>query len=130
MIPIRPLTLVGLHRTNGTFCTHCEAQGFRNITYFPDRPDVLTRYTTKITASKTECPVLLSNGNLVASGDLEGGRHFAVYMDPHPKASYLFALVAGLLVARSDTFTTMSGKHVDLKALTLIRTFIVSQFES
>ena len=107
--------LEGLYRTSGNFCTHCEAEGFRYITYFPDRPDVLTRYTTKVTADKETCPVLLSNGNLVAEGDLENGRHFALFMDPYPKPSYLFALVAGVLVAREGTFTTMSGKNVDLK---------------
>ena len=78
----------------------CEAESFRKITFFPDRPDVLTRYTTRIEADKAACPVLLSNGNCVEAGDLPGGRHFAVWEDPWPKPSYLFALVAGDLTAR------------------------------
>src|SRR5215472_8731323 len=83
--------LSGLYRSNGTYCTQCEAEGFRRITYFPDRPDVMAVYTTRIEADKTEVPVLLANGNLIDSGKGSDGRHFAVWHDPHPKPSYLFA---------------------------------------
>ncbi len=106
--------LEGLYRSGSAFCTQCEAQGFRRITYFPDRPDVMTTFTVTIRADKTACPVLLSNGNLIEEGDLDESRHYAVWEDPFPKPSYLFALVAGRLEAISDTFTTMSGKTVDL----------------
>ena len=98
--PTANTQLSGLYRSSGTFCTQCEAEGFRRITYFPDRPDVMAVYTTRIEADKSEAPVLLSNGNLIDSGDLAGGRHFAIWHDPHPKPSYLFALVGGNL-ARS-----------------------------
>ena len=92
---------MGLYRSGTTYCTQCEAEGFRRITYFPDRPDVMAVFTTRIEADKAECPVLLSNGNLVASGDVPGtGRHFAVWHDPFPKPSYLFALVGGDLALR------------------------------
>ncbi|MBB2970167.1 aminopeptidase N [Mesorhizobium sp. RMAD-H1] len=114
---INPTTnrqLMGLYRSGGVYCTQCEAEGFRRITYYLDRPDVLSVYTVRIEASKTEAPVLLSNGNPVKSGDLDGGRHFAVWDDPHPKPSYLFALVAGDLGFISDGFTTRSGRKVDL----------------
>ena len=107
--------LSGLYLSNGMFCTQCEAEGFRRITYFLDRPDVLARYSTRIEADKKNYPVLLSNGNLTAKGDLEGGRHFAQWADPHPKPSYLFALVGGDLVAVEDEFRTMSGRNVALK---------------
>lgn len=107
--------LMGLYRSNGVYCTQCEAEGFRRITYFPDRPDVMAIYTTRIEADKSEAPILLSNGNLVASGDLAGGRHFAVWRDPFPKPSYLFALVGGSLACVADTFTTVSGRQVALK---------------
>ena len=101
---------MGLYRSNGTYCTQCEAEGFRRITYFLDRPDVLARYTTRIEADQGEAPILLSNGNCIESGAIAGtGRHFAVWQDPFPKPSYLFALVAGDLARVSDTFTTMSG---------------------
>jgi aminopeptidase N len=107
--------LMGLYRSSGTYCTQCEAEGFRRITYFLDRPDVLAVYTTRLEASKTDCPVLLANGNLVETGDIEGtGRHYAVWHDPHPKPAYLFALVAGDLAEVPDRFTTMSGKDVAL----------------
>ena len=96
--------LSGLYRSSGTYCTQCEAEGFRRITYFPDRPDVMAVYTTRIEADKAEAPVLLANGNLVESGDLPGGRHFAVWHDPHPKPSYLFALVGGDLALRRGPF--------------------------
>jgi aminopeptidase N len=108
--------LMGLYRSSGTYCTQCEAEGFRRITYFLDRPDVLAVYTTRIEARKSEAPVLLGNGNPVSSGDIEGtDRHFAVWHDPFPKPSYLFALVAGDLGHVADTFTTCSGRRVDLK---------------
>jgi len=107
--------LMGLYRAGSTFCTQCEAEGFRRITYFIDRPDVMAVYTTRIEADKSEAPVLLSNGNLIAQGDLPGtGRHFAVWHDPFPKPSYLFALVGGALARVSDSFTTMSGRNVAL----------------
>ncbi|MEJ8473987.1 aminopeptidase N [Roseibium algae] len=108
--------LMGLYRSSGTYCTQCEAEGFRCITYFLDRPDVLSVYTTRIEARKGEAPVLLGNGNLIQSGDLPGtDRHFAVWHDPHPKPSYLFAMVAGDLAHVADTFVTSSGREVDLK---------------
>ena len=107
--------LSGLYRSNGTYCTQCEAEGFRRITYFPDRPDVMAVYTTRIEADKTEAPVLLSNGNLVEYGEAPGGRHFAVWHDPHPKPSYLFALVAGDLACVEDHYVTMSGRNVTLR---------------
>ncbi|HEY6832249.1 MAG TPA: aminopeptidase N [Pseudolabrys sp.] len=107
--------LSGLYRSSGTFCTQCEAEGFRRITYFPDRPDVMAVYTTRIEAEKAQAPVLLSNGNLTESGDLPSGRHFAVWHDPHPKPSYLFALVGGDLACVEDSFRTMSGRDVVLR---------------
>ncbi len=107
--------LMGLYRAGATYCTQCEAEGFRRITYFLDRPDVMAVYTTRIEADKKEAPVLLSNGNLVSHGDLPGtSRHFAVWHDPFPKPSYLFALVGGNLGCVEDTFTTMSGRQVKL----------------
>jgi aminopeptidase N len=107
--------LSGLYRSNGTYCTQCEAEGFRRITFFPDRPDVMAIYTTRIEADKTEVPVLLSNGNLVEHGEASGKRHFAVWHDPHPKPSYLFALVGGDLACVEDHFVTMSGRNVTLR---------------
>jgi len=107
--------LMGLYRSSGTYCTQCEAEGFRRITYFLDRPDVLAVYTTRLEAPRAECPVLLANGNLSETGDAgNGGRHFAVWHDPHPKPAYLFALVAGDLAEVPDRFTTASGKPVAL----------------
>jgi aminopeptidase N len=106
--------LSGLYTSGGNFCTQCEAEGFRRITWFLDRPDVPSRYSVRIAADKARYPVLLSNGNPAARGDLDGGRHFATWVDPHPKPSYLFALVAGDLVAVRDSFTTMSGRKVAL----------------
>ena len=113
--PERNTALEGLYVAKGIFCTQCEAEGFRRITYFPDRPDVLTVYTTRIEAAKAALPVLLSNGNLVEQGDLPDGRHFAVWHDPFPKPCYLFALVAGDLGHIADAFTTMSGRRVALR---------------
>jgi aminopeptidase N len=107
--------LEGLYLSSGNFCTQCEAQGFRRITYFPDRPDVMTCYTTTIRADKTRFPVLLSNGNLVEQADLDGGRHMTRWHDPFPKPSYLFALVGGDLVCQEDNFTTASGREVLLQ---------------
>jgi aminopeptidase N len=107
--------LMGLYRADATYCTQCEAEGFRRITYFLDRPDVMAVYTTRIEADKTETPVLLSNGNLIAQGDVPGtNRHFAVWHDPFKKPCYLFALVGGKLGRITDSFTTMSGRKVAL----------------
>lgn len=113
--PEKNTALEGLYRTGGNYCSQCEAQGFRKITYYPDRPDVLTRFTTRIEAERTSCPVMLANGNLVDAGLLADGRHFAVWEDPYPKPCYLFALVAGRLVALEDEFVTRSGRIVALK---------------
>ncbi|OOZ38934.1 aminopeptidase N [Solemya pervernicosa gill symbiont] len=113
--PSANTALEGLYTSSGNFCTQCEAEGFRKITYFPDRPDVLTVYTTRIVADKASYPVLLSNGNLLEQGELDDGRHFAVWHDPFPKPSYLFALVAGDLAAVEDSFTTQSGREVAIR---------------
>ena len=106
--------LSGLYMSGDNFCTQCEPEGFRRITYFVDRPDVMARYTTTIIAEKSRFPVLLSNGNPIEHGEMNDGRHWAKWVDPHPKPSYLFALVAGDLVAVPDRFTTRSGKEVAL----------------
>jgi aminopeptidase N len=106
--------LMGLYASGGLLCTQCEAEGFRRITFFPDRPDVLSRYNVRMTADKAAFPVLLANGDNIANGDLPDGRHWAEWRDPHFKPSYLFALVAGDLKANRDSFTTMSGRTVDL----------------
>ncbi len=106
--------LEGLYKSGDTYCTQCEAEGFRNITYYPDRPDVMTTFTTRIEANKEHYPVLLSNGNRMDFGDSQDGRHFAVWHDPFPKPCYLFALVAGNLVHIKDSFKTCSGREVDL----------------
>ncbi len=109
-------TLSGLYRTSDIYCTQCEAEGFRRITYFLDRPDILATYQVRIEARRSDAPVLLSNGNLIASGDIDGTeRHFAVWNDPYPKPSYLFAMVAGDLARIADTFTTASGREVALQ---------------
>jgi aminopeptidase N len=108
--------LMGLYRTSGTWCTQCEAEGFRRITYFLDRPDVLSVYTTRLEADRAIAPVLLGNGNLVETGDIPGtSRHFAVWHDPFPKPAYLFAMVGGDLACVRDRFVTMSGRDVDLR---------------
>ncbi len=112
--PAANKALMGLYRSNGVYCTQCEAEGFRRITYFLDRPDVLSVYTVRIEADRATCPLLLSNGDPVEAGDLGDGRHFAVWHDPHPKPSYLFALVAGDLGVVEDSFTTASGRQVKL----------------
>ncbi len=106
--------LMGLYASNGMLCTQCEAQGFRRITFFPDRPDVLSRYRVRMEGDEATFPILLTNGNPVETGKGEHGRHWAMWEDPFPKPSYLFALVAGDLKANHDTFTTMSGRTVDL----------------
>src|SRR5213080_136713 len=113
--PASNISLEGLYVSSDVFCTQCEPEGFRRITYFPDRPDVLARYTVTLRADRASYPVLLSNGNLVAQGALPGGRHFATWHDPFPKPSYLFAVVAGNLAALTDTFTTRSGREVALR---------------
>ncbi len=107
--------LEGLYRSNGMFCTQCEAEGFRSITYHPDRPDVLSVFTTTIVADQQRYPLLLSNGNLTVQGLLPDGRHFAIWHDPFRKPSYLFALVAGDLACLKDQFSTCSGRSVDLR---------------
>jgi aminopeptidase N len=117
-VKIHPETntsLEGLYLADGTFLTQCEAEGFRRITFFPDRPDVMSSYRCTVVAEKAKYPVLLANGNLVEEGELEGGRHFATWEDPHKKPSYLFAMVAGDLACREDSFTTASGREVALK---------------
>jgi len=106
--------LSGLYTSNGSFFTQCEAEGFRRITYFPDRPDVMARFTTTVSADKARVPIMLSNGNHGAIEDAGGGRHRITWTDPHPKPCYLFALVAGDLVAVKDSFTTQSGRRVEL----------------
>jgi aminopeptidase N len=106
--------LMGLYESGGILCTQCEAEGFRRITPFPDRPDILSRYRVRLIADRAAYPVLLSNGNQVGAGDLEGGRHWTEWDDPFPKPCYLFALVAGDLAANRDSFTTCSGRQVDL----------------
>ncbi|HEX8381062.1 MAG TPA: aminopeptidase N [Allosphingosinicella sp.] len=106
--------LMGLYESGGILCTQCEAEGFRRITPFPDRPDVLSRYRVRMVADKAAYPVLLSNGDPAGAGDLDGGRHWAEWDDPFPKPCYLFALVAGALSANRDSFVTRSGRTVDL----------------
>ena len=113
--PAANTALEGLYMSGGRFCTQCEAEGFRKITYFADRPDVLARYTARIEADARAYPRLLSNGNLMEHGALQGGRHFAVWNDPFPKPCYLFALVAGELDELSDSFVTMNGREVQLR---------------
>ena len=112
--PASNTKLMGLYASGGMLCTQCEAEGFRRITFFPDRPDVLSKYHVRIEADAARFPVLLSNGNRVSAGESENGRHWAEWNDPFPKPSYLFALVAGDLRANRDRFTTMSGRNVDL----------------
>ena len=107
--------LEGLYKSGGAFCTQCEAEGFRRITYYLDRPDVLAKYTTKVIADKGAYPYLLSNGNRIAEGDAENGRHWVQWQDPHPKPAYLFALVAGDFDVLRDNYTTMSGRNVELE---------------
>ena len=112
--PEENTSLGGLYTSGGNFCTQCEAEEFRKITYYLDRPDVMARFTTIIKADKKSYPVLLSNGNCVEKGEYEDGRHWVKWQDPFPKPCYLFALVAGDLACIKDTFTTQSGREVDL----------------
>ena len=112
--PENNTALEGLYLSSGNYCTQCEPEGFRRITCWPDRPDVLAVFTVTVIGSTANCPVLLANGNLIEQGQLEADRHFAVWHDPFPKPSYLFALVAGKLVCIKDTFVTMSGREIAL----------------
>lgn len=116
--PEKNTTFMGLYHVSDSFCTYLEPQGFRKITYFQDRPDVMAKYTVRLEADKSLYPVLLSNGNLLEQGDLEGGRHYATWKDPFKKPCYLFALVAGVLQSTDDTFTTRSGKTVSIRIWT------------
>ncbi|XP_029127383.1 puromycin-sensitive aminopeptidase isoform X2 [Cajanus cajan] len=116
--PQKNTSLEGLYKSSGNFCTQCEAEGFRKITFYQDRPDIMAKYTVRIEADKSLYPVLLSNGNLAEHGDLEGGKHYAVWEDPFKKPSYLFALVAGQLESRDDVFITRSGRQVSLRIWT------------
>ncbi|KAI7994084.1 Puromycin-sensitive aminopeptidase [Camellia lanceoleosa] len=111
-------SLEGLYKSSGNFCTQCEAEGFRKITFYQDRPDIMAKYTCRIEADKSLYPVLLSNGNLIEQGSLEGGKHYALWEDPFKKPCYLFALVAGQLESRDDIFTTRSGRNVSLRIWT------------
>ncbi|MCB9800355.1 MAG: aminopeptidase N [Candidatus Omnitrophica bacterium] len=113
--PKKNYALEGLYQSNGIFCTQNESEGFRKITYYLDRPDVMATFTTTIRADKKRYPVLLSNGNPVGSGDLESGRHFVTWKDPFAKPCYLFALVAGDLAVHQDVFKTKSGRDIDLR---------------
>ena len=106
--------LMGLYRSGGTWCTQCEPEGFRRITYYLDRPDNLAVFKVRMTAPRDVAPVLLANGNRIDQGDAGDGMHYAVWEDPFPKPAYLFALVAGDLGSISDSFTTASGRKVDL----------------
>jgi aminopeptidase N len=113
--PAANTALEGLYQSGGMFCTQCEPEGFRRITYFIDRPDNLSVFTVRIEADRQQYPVLLSNGNRIQAGPLDGGRHFAVWHDPFPKPSYLFALVAGDLGSIQGRFTTMTGRTIALE---------------
>ena len=113
--PAENTSLMGLYVSNDNFFTQCEAEGFRKITFFPDRPDVMAKFTVTLRANRRQYPVLLSNGNLVEEGSLNGGRHYAKWEDPFRKPAYLFALVAGKLVCQEETFTLMSGREALLQ---------------
>ncbi|MDO3382508.1 aminopeptidase N [Gilvimarinus algae] len=115
ILPEQNTSLEGLYRSRTIYCTQCEAEGFRKITYYLDRPDVMSDFITRVSADKNECPILLSNGNKIDGGDLDGGRHFATWHDPHKKPCYLFALVAGDLAKVEDRFRTASGREVTLQ---------------
>ncbi|OYV28664.1 MAG: aminopeptidase N, partial [Halothiobacillus sp. 20-54-6] len=112
--PAANAALEGLYQSSGNFCTQCEPEGFRRITYFIDRPDVLARYSVTLIADAAKYPVLLANGNPVSAARMADGKHMARWVDPYPKPSYLFALVAGNLTAITDQFVTQSGKTIDL----------------
>ena len=116
--PHKNTALEGLYQSGGNYCTQCEAHGFRKITFYPDRPDVMAVFTTTIEADKSRYPVLLSNGNPVSRGDKDNGRHWVSWRDPHKKPAYLFALVAGDLAVTEDVFTTQSGRGVKLRIYT------------
>jgi len=113
--PQKNTSLEGLYTSSGKFCTQCEAEGFRKITYYLDRPDILSEFKVRVEGNKQEYPLLLSNGNPIESGELDDGRHFVTWHDPFPKPCYLFALVAGDLDCLDDSFTTMSGRQVKLQ---------------
>ena len=114
LAPASNSKLMGLYASGGLLCTQCEAEGFRRITFFPDRPDILSRYSVRLEADKATYPVLLANGDPIGQGDLPDGRHWAIWNDPFPKPCYLFALVAGNLSCNADRFVTMSGREVRL----------------
>lgn len=117
-VKIRPeknFELSGLYKSGSAYCTQCEAEGFRRITYYLDRPDVMAKYRVRLEADKKKCPLLLSNGNFVESGDAGNGRHYALWEDPFPKPSYLFAVVGGDLGSIKDTFVTKSGRKVTIE---------------
>ena len=118
IVPVNNTSLSGIYMSRGAFMSQCEAQGFRNITYWPDRPDVMSRFTVTIHADKTLYPVLLSNGNLVAEGEEADNRHWVRWEDPFKKPCYLFALVAGQFVAREAKIRTKSGREVLLQVWT------------
>ncbi len=113
--PQENTALEGLYKSSGNFCSQCEAEGFRKITYFLDRPDVMARFTTKVIGDGTKYPVMLSNGNLIESGHLNDGQQYNLWVDPYPKPAYLFALVAGDLAVVEDNFVTQSGRQVKLQ---------------
>ncbi|HHO58777.1 MAG TPA: aminopeptidase N, partial [Thiotrichales bacterium] len=113
--PQENFSLEGLYKSSGNFCTQCEAEGFRKITYYLDRPDVMATFTTRIIADRKKYPVLLSNGNPVERGEMDDGRHWALWRDPYRKPCYLFALVAGDLACIEDSYTTLSGRNVQLR---------------
>ena len=113
--PKENTSLEGLYKSRTMYCTQCEAEGFRRITYYLDRPDVMSIFTTTLIADQSECPVLLSNGNLLETGQMDDGRHWAKWHDPFPKPAYLFAMVAGELAVVEDKFTTCSGRDVDIQ---------------
>ena len=113
--PEKNKALEGLYLSNGKYCTQCEAEGFRKITYFLDRPDVLSSYQVRIEADQAAYPYLLSNGNNIEKGVLDNGRHFAVWQDPFKKPCYLFALCAGDYDLLEDRFETQSGRSVLLQ---------------
>src|SRR5690606_11030059 len=112
--PESNVRLMGLYRSNGTWCTQCEPEGFRRITFYLDRPDILAPFKVTMTADPKLAPVLLSNGNLIDKGVIADGNHYAVWEDPFPKPSYLFAMVAGGLGSIHDEFVTASGRKVAL----------------
>ncbi|KAL3652711.1 Puromycin-sensitive aminopeptidase [Castilleja foliolosa] len=116
--PQKNTSLEGLYKSSGNFCTQCEAEGFRKITFYQDRPDIMAKYTCRIEGDKSLYPVLLSNGNLIEQGNLDDNKHYAIWEDPFVKPCYLFALVAGQLESRDDTFTTRSGRKVSLRIWT------------